>query len=231
MSVAFTANAQTNLNGDMNHDGEKNITDVMLLIDEILNGTKPQSYLTCPDDHHPHMIDLGLPSGTKWACCNVDDNHSKQSPTNYGSYYAFGETSEKSEYYWDTYIHCDDYLGNDIASTQYDVAHVQWGGSWVMPSLEQAQELINNCYSQWTSFNGIYGRSFTGNNGGIIFLPAAGYRWYGSLYNDGSYGDYWSSTQHPSYSSYAFGLYCVSGSAYWDYSNRSSGHTVRPVSK
>ena len=56
--------------------------------------SNPQSYLSCPDSKHPHLIDLGLPSGTKWACCNVDDDPSKQSPTSNGSYYAWGETKE-----------------------------------------------------------------------------------------------------------------------------------------
>lgn len=84
MLVAFTVNAQSNLNGDMNHDGEKNITDVILLVDEILNGAGSKSYLTCPDNHHPHLIDLGLPSGTKWACCNVGAT----APEDYGGYYA-----------------------------------------------------------------------------------------------------------------------------------------------
>ncbi len=56
------------------------------------------SNLSCPDNNHPHMIDLGLPSGTKWACCNVDDNHKKQSPTNYGCYYVWGEVKQKKTY-------------------------------------------------------------------------------------------------------------------------------------
>ena len=80
--VAFTANAQSYLNGDMNHDGDKNITDVVLLVDEILHGPKSEGFLTCPDGHHPHVIDLGLPSGTKWACCNVDAS----APEVYGGY-------------------------------------------------------------------------------------------------------------------------------------------------
>ena len=99
--VAFTANAQSNLKGDMNDDGEKNITDVMLLVDEILNGSNPKSYLTCPDDNHPHMIDLGLPSGTKWACCNIGADK----PEDYGGYYAWGETEEKSVYNDVTYLY------------------------------------------------------------------------------------------------------------------------------
>lgn len=44
--------------------------------------------LTCPDNNHPHAIDLGLPSGTKWCCCNVGAS----TPEGYGGYYAWGET-------------------------------------------------------------------------------------------------------------------------------------------
>ena len=82
------------------------------------------------------MIDLGLPSGTKWACCNVGANK----PEAYGDYYAWGETQTKSTYSEQTYLYYKNGLyqdvGSDIAGTQYDVAHVKWGGSCVMPSLE-----------------------------------------------------------------------------------------------
>ena len=198
------------------------------------------SYLTCPDDHHPHMIDLGLPSGTKWACCNVDDDSSKQSPTNYGSYYAWGETKEHDDlvYTWSTYTHrdgssgtCHD-LGSDIAGTQFDVAHVRWGGSWVMPTHDQQMELLDNCTYEWTTVNGVNGGRFTSKtNGGSIFLPAAGGRWESSLYDAGSGGYYWSSTQRPSGSYYAFDLYFYSGDVDWGNGRRYSGFTVRPVSR
>ncbi|MBQ6064081.1 MAG: hypothetical protein IJK87_10720, partial [Prevotella sp.] len=118
-----------------------------------------ESLTSCPDANHPHMIDLGLPSGTKWACCNVGAT----APEQYGGYYAWGEVNEKSYYDWSTYIHCDGHyydchnLGSDIAGTQYDVAHVKWGGSWVMPSHAQQVELLNYCTSTWTTENGVYG--------------------------------------------------------------------------
>ena len=187
----------------------------------------------CPDGNHPHMIDLGLPSGTKWACCNVGAT----TPEGYGGYYAWGETEEKDYYTWGTYIHCNGSydtchdLGSDIAGTGYDVAHVRWGGSWVMPSLDQIKELLNKCSTQWTTKNGVNGRTFTGPSGGTIFLPAAGYRWDDYLSSAGSGGLYWSSTQNPSYSSRAYYLSFNSGGAHWyDYS-RDGGHTVRPVSR
>lgn len=88
------------------------------------NNDPLQSYTKCPDDNHPHLIDLGLPSGTKWACCNVGANM----PERPGGFYAWGETEEKEVYDWSTYIHCDGSmetchdLGENIAGTQYDVA-------------------------------------------------------------------------------------------------------------
>ena len=207
-------------------------------IEVTVEDSQPQSYLTCPDDHHPHMIDLGLPSGTKWACCNVDDDSSKQSPTNYGSYYAWGETKEHEDliYDWSTYTHCDGTyatchnLGSDIAGTDYDVAHVKWGGSWVMPTKEQQDELRNNCTYEWTTENGVNGGKFTSKkNSGSIFLPAAGYRDDSDLLDAGSLGLYWSSTQYPSDTYGAYLLYFGSGFVDWNLSRRYYGRSVRPV--
>lgn len=201
-------------------------------------------------------IDLGLPSGTKWACCNVGANV----PEGYGGYFAWGET-EKKEFYNDvTYLYgsgvdsggdgwYDDYhenglygewqdIGSDIAGTSYDVAHVTWGGGWRMPSLDQMKELLDNCSSSWASFNGVQGRLFKGKNGGSMFLPAAGYRWDDGYFNDGNYGYhgyYWSSKQTYGFDHYyAYHLFIFCGDAYWNgqYSyNRVYGSSVRPVCK
>ena len=222
-------------NADVNKDGRISVSDAVSIIKLILEGEpEPQGDLICPDGNHPHMIDLGLPSGTKWACCNVGADK----PEAYGGYYAWGETGFKSYFDWSTYIHCDGSestchdLGSDIAGTQYDVAHVKWGGSWVMPSKEQQDELINNCTYEWTTVNGVKGGKFTSNiNGGSIFLPAAGFRWDDGLYGAGSYGYYWSSTQNPSYSYGAYGLGFNSGGAGWNSYYRRGGRTVRPVSR
>ena len=102
--LGLTGNAQLVINGDLNYDGDLNITDIVKIVDIVL-GNSPMSYLTCPDDHHPHLIDLGLPSGTKWACCNVGAT----APEDYGGYYAWGETEEKAVYDQSTY----EYYQND----------------------------------------------------------------------------------------------------------------------
>ena len=186
----------------------------------------------CPDNHHPHMIDLGLPSGTKWACCNVGASK----PEDYGGYFAWGETENKTIYDWNTYIHCVGTeetchnIGSDIAGTKNDVVHVKWAGSWVMPSLDQIEELLDNCTYKWTTVNGVKGGKFTSkNNGFSIFLPAAGYRWNIGLYSVGSDGCCWSSTQYPSSSNYSYDFCFGSDKAYKSYDYRNLGRTVRPV--
>ena len=230
-------------NADVNGDGEIDINDVMGTVSTILEGDNtPQAFLTCPDDQHPHLIDLGLPSGTLWACCNVG----AMTPEGYGGYYAWGETNEKSVYNEVTYQYCtgenpngygwyesnNSYqsLGSDIAGTQYDVAHVQWGGSWVMPSQEQQDELHSICTITRTTLNGVDGVQFTGPNGGTIFLPAEGYRWRDDLFHVGSRGFYWSSTQSPTTSYCAYYLIFDSVSTVFE-DMRIYGFTVRPVSK
>ena len=135
-------------------------------------------------------VDLGMPSGTKWASCNVGATK----PEECGGYYAWGETEEKVNYTDVTYLYSrgEDidldgeyeekerykYLGPDISGTQYDVAHVKWGGDWRMPTLQQFKELLANCTSQWTSLNGKIGCKFISKiNGSSIFFPAYRYLW------------------------------------------------------
>ena len=125
-----------------------------------VNDDTPISYPACPDGNHPHLIDLGLPSGTKWACCNVGATQ----PEEYGGYYAWGETEEKEVYSEDTYKYYQNgsyvNIGSDISGTEYDVAHVNWGSDWVMPTHDEQMELLNNCTSEWTTLNGVNGRKF-----------------------------------------------------------------------
>lgn len=174
-------------------------------------------------------IDLGLPSGTKWASCNVGANK----PEEYGDYYAWGETTTKKEYTDDNYLYYKNgkYLniGADISGTQYDVARAKWGGKWRIPTKDEVEELVDNCKYEWTTLNGVKGGKFTGPNGNSIFLPAAGFRRYGGLYSAGERGLYWSSTQDPDYSYYAYALYFRSGRAGWYDYDRRLGQSVRPV--
>lgn len=194
-----------------------------------------KSFTRCPDNNHPHAIDLGLPSGTKWACCNVGAS----TPTGYGGHYAWGETVTKDYYDANTYSHCDGtretshHIGNNIAGTKYDVAHVKWGGTWRMPTIEQIKELKNNCRTEWKTQNGVRGLLVTGRNGGIIYLPAAGRLWTGDgLLEEGESGAYWSSSLAPYEEIFASDFtYVIS---YWisvGSDNRFVGRSVRPVCK
>ena len=176
------------------------------------------------------MIDLGLPSGTKWACCNVGAS----APEDYGNYYAWGETQPKSVYSMDNYQYYNSNtgfvnIGSDIASTGYDAATANWGAPWCMPSLAQIRELLNNTTSTWTTENGVYGRKFTGPNGNTMFLPAAGRRWDSDFSFAGSDGVYRSSTLYEGGPLNACYLVFTSGDALWGYYNRYCGQSVRPV--
>ena len=213
-------------------DGTEVAVHTALIVKTYYRERENDTLLQCPDGNHPHMIDLGLPSGTKWACCNVGASK----PEDYGNYYAWGETEEKSNYTWSTYKYYDETsdtyhdIGSDIAGTQYDVAHVKWGGSWVMPSLTQNKELLENCTSEWTTQNGVDGCKFTGPNGGVIFLPAAGEHWNVESLHLGSVGYYWSSTLNESRPSHAYYMGLYSWDVAWggDY-YRIGGRCIRPV--
>ena len=177
-------------------------------------------------------VDLGLPSGTKWANMNVG----AEKPEDYGDYFAWGETKPKDVYIWETYIHwagsaetCHD-IGSDIAGEiDYDAATANWGSPWKMPTYEQCKELIDNCTSEWTQENGIYGRKFTGPSGGTIFLPAAGTCGASGLGYAGSNGLYWASTLHEFISGSAYYLGIRSETAYQQSEGQRLGVTVRPV--
>ena len=170
-------------------------------------------------------VDLGLPSGLKWATCNVGAS----SPEDYGDYFAWGETSPKAEYTWENSVTDGEQMSDISGNAQYDAATANWGGSWRMPTKAELEELENKCTWTWTTQNGVKGCKVTGPNGNSIFLPAAGDRDGPSLYNAGGSGDYWSST--PDDSDYAYRLGFGSGGQLVFWRNRYRGRSVRPVSE
>ena len=202
----------------------------------------------CPDENHPHMIDLGL--SVKWSCCNVG----APNPEGNGGYYSWGETSEKSDYSSTSYTLWNDLNGNgtwdvgkdncetidigkDIAGSSYDVATVLMGSQWRMPTKEQCEELKNNCKSYMTTVNGKYGRIFIGEKG-RIFLPAAGLKETGY---DNEMGFYWTSTMGEdsgwgnTYNSIACEFYFGYGGVFISdnsaFRNIYNGLTVRAIAK
>ena len=187
----------------------------------------PFIFVSCSDDkdeakdsNNHEWVDLGLPSGTLWATCNVGADR----PEEYGDHFAWGETVPKELYHWSNYKwgHWDwdtidgyplylevtlyKYYYRNWKNNAYvegdnkteldpedDAAYVNWGSKWRMPTLEQMQELLEYCDWQWTERNGVNGHLVTGPNEKTIFLPAAGGR-ADTLYFDGSSGYYWSRT-------------------------------------
>ena len=171
-------------------------------------------------------VDLGLPSGLKWATCNVG----AATPEGYGNYYAWGETTTKALYYQSNSITYGQQISDISGNATYDAARANWGGTWRMPTKAEMQELENNCTWTWTRQSGVYGYRVTGSNGNSIFLPAAGYCDGSSRYSVGENGYYWSSTPYESGTNGAYYLGFISGRHDVDWSVRYYGRTVRPVS-
>ena len=169
------------------------------------------------------FVDLGLPSGTLWAACNVGAN----SPEETGYRLAWGETEPKVEYTWNSYKWHDGFgltkycLNNEQGTVdgkteldlEDDAAYVNWGPQWRMPSHEQMEELRKYCIWKRTIMNGEKGCLLTGPNGNTIFLPA-------------SYVGYWSRTLHLSHN---FEVYLLDRYSCVCFGYRLDGYSVRAV--
>ena len=198
--------------------------------------------LCCSAQSHSY-VDLGLLSGTLWA----DRNVGAALPEDYGDYFAWGETTTKTNYDWSTLKYCEDNTGDKFSKyntqSKYgsvdnkttlersdDAAYQNWGSDWCMPTQTQFQELKDECTWTWTTRNGKKGYEVKGKNGNTIFLPAAGCRYGTSLYGDGSYGFYWSSSLRSDGPYGGRGLDFDSGYVDPDdWGSRYFGFSVRPV--
>lgn len=187
-------------------------------------------------------VDLGFKSGTKWATCNVGASK----PTEYGDYFAWGDTKPKDDYGCNSYLYTTD---GGKSFTQYDkagdnllvllaaddAATANWGSAWRMPTKAEQKELLDGCDWKWVAdFNGsgVNGRLGTSKyNGATIFLPAAGFRQETILGYAGIYGLYWSSSLYVVDSNSANNIYFDGGNIDWNYYNRCSGLSVRAVLK
>lgn len=191
-------------------------------------------------------VNLGLPSGTLWASCNIGAETKEQA----GSHFAWGETNTKDVYNWNTYAWCES--GNRNLLTKYcltsrygtvdknarldpedDAAHILWGYDWCMPTIGEFQELCNSEYTTttMTTINGMPCVEIKSKiNGECIYLPAAGSRAGDSPNKSGNTGYYWSSTIYPEES------YKAQYLVFNDYGNpgiqkdeRYYGLSIRPV--
>lgn len=189
-------------------------------------------------------VDLGLPSGTKWATCNIG----AKTPESYGNLFAWGETKSKSSFGGLTYS-----LNDEVSATlkKYstettvkhgekpdslhvledvdDAAAANWGKGWRMPTDVDFAELLSNCTATWTEQNGVSGYMFTGSNGNSIFLPAAGWCSTDNIIDRGSNGCYWCKNLNVENVFRAYNLEFSSGSCKVNDSRRSDGISVRPV--
>ena len=254
-----------NINGDLNIDGKVDIADAVAFLDIMAC----DEYVATADFNHDQKIDiadfvaildimaqegllheyvdLGLPSGTLWATCNIGAG----SPEEHGFFFAWGETKPQETCSWNTYKYChgsentltkycytSDYGYNGFQDTltellpEDDAATAIWGSDWQIPSLDQLMELYNSSYTtmEWTSENDVYGCKITSkSNGNTIFLPAAGRLVDAKFSFVGSYGEYWSRTLYTISSCNAYILGFSSRDINISDSPRSSGRTIRPV--
>ena len=172
-------------------------------------------------------VDLGLPSGVKWATCNVGAS----SPEETGDYFAWGEIKSKSEYTEANSKTFGVEMGDIKEDKSFDVAKAKWGGSWRMPTDMEIFELRKKCIYEWTTQNGCFGMKFTSKtNGKSIFLPAAGYYEGKSIIDAGSVGAYW--TSKPFEMNFTTSYYLLFNSEKCSNKrfNRYCGLCIRPVS-
>ena len=200
-------------------------------------------------------VDLGLPSGLKWAKCNLGASK----PSDYGDYYAWGETAPKADFTWDTYkwmqaghshwryitkytfadgqtggIWYDSagaFIGDNktVLDAADDAATANLGSPWRMPTKVEIAELITKCTWTWTTQDGVEGCQVDGPNGNAIFLPATGHYEESGLIYAGTRGNYWSSSLDSADCTTARGDDFFSGGGASGKYYRYYGLAVRPV--
>lgn len=227
-----------------------------------INGIEKKYENGVLDPYNGHeYIDLGL--SVKWATINVD----AQTPTGIGGYFGWGETVRKGNCFWDSYKYCN---GTSSFMTKYctdasygivdckrhldatdDLASVKWGGNWRIPTAEEFEELMENCYLVKTSnYNGsgyagmIVYKAKSAKDKGVygttpvasytlsdthIFLRTVGYRSGVGIYGDGTRGYYWTSSLCSLYPNKASEFVFANNTVYVSDIERCLGLPIRPV--
>ncbi len=222
---------------------KKSFLTIALAVLALAGASTQASAQTAPAD--VQAVDLGLPSGLKWASCNVGAT----TPEGYGNYYAWGETAPKADYSWATYKYAngdinkltkycyDASYGNNgftdsktTLESEDDATTANWGKEWRMPTDAEWTELQENCTWTWATQSGVKGYQVSSKtNGNSIFLPAAGYRDGTVLNGAGSYGNYWSSSLLTVRPYGAWYVYFYLDNVSRGSSRRYYGQSVRPV--
>ena len=201
------------------------------------------------DNIEEHFVDLGLPSGLKWAKCNLG----AKTETDYGNYYMWGSTTPNtadectwtnasfnngSSLYNEEHFttHKSEWLDDkNNLRPEYDVAYKATNGMGRMPTRGEIQELLSGTTNEWIADyegTGVSGRKFTSKtNGNSIFFPAAGWCYNGLVRDVGNDGSVWSSSLSTSYPNYAWRLYFGSGDCHMSLNYRCIGWSVRGVRK
>ena len=183
-------------------------------------------------------VDLGLPSGLKWATCNIGATK----PEEAGYFFAWGEVAEKEDYSWCTYkwskecqVTPTKYSSSEAQTLEPedDAAHVLWGGSWRMPTIEEAKELFDNCNSEWATQNEVRGVLLRSKkNSNTLFLPLSGFKQNAELKRVNERAYLWTSTRPLAYTQQAtwYGSQYDQGRRWVnDRSNRFFGYSIRAV--
>lgn len=185
-------------------------------------------------------VDLGL--SVKWATCNIGAN----SPSGKGGFYAWGETSTKSTYLWETLKYCIDANGNDFLKYSFsdnktrlelsdDASRTNWGGRWRTPTKKEYEELISQCTFSWTTYDGVEGYIVKSKiNGNAIFFPALG-RMTNKVNTALDFGYYWSSESEAGFAGWGLEFSSPEEATKYRpafsvrYSERCNGYQIRPV--
>ena len=229
-----TSSSSSSSSQDNVSDEERNENHLKILEEKgeivrtkIVDSPKSEGQVTGKINGH-EWVDLGLPSGTRWATCNVGATKPEQP----GGLYAWGETATKTSYMpsnGKTYgKNMDDISGN----ATYDVATAKWGKGWRMPTKDEFDELLQYCNYAYVKKGNLYGHQFTNpSNNRSIFLPSTGHKERSSkIENANVCGNYWASTPYKdSYNNGAYNYHFGAALGEMGTGERSSGFGVRPV--
>lgn len=217
--------------------GNASLTQFFTYNEHLKSGRNEDGTTYCEDANGHRFVDLGLNSGTLWATCNIGADN----PSQAGDFFAWGETSPKEEYTWETYFDSNDGVtfekyyngtingksGKTVLDTEDDAAFVNWGKGWCIPTDRQWNELLINCKCVWDAPSN--GWKITGPNNNYIVLPAPGYIEGTEVKGKNKIADYWDiELTNSNKSAFTFEVEKGEGcSRFSDY--RYVGNQIRPV--